>query len=58
MKVVLLVNFGLLESKTAKDVNIFGLKICCDTARHFITTYKKKFATTTMKYLMAINPSN
>lgn len=58
MKVVLLVNFGSIESKTAKDVNIFGLKICCDTARHFIAAFKKKFATTPKKYLMVINPSN
>ncbi len=57
MKGVLLVNLGSPESPTAKDVNKFGLKICCDTGSLFIAAFKKKFGTTPKKYLMAINPN-
>lgn len=58
MKGVLLVYLGSPKIPTAKDVNKFGLKICCDTVSHFNATFKRKFGTTSNKYLMDINPSN
>jgi AraC-like DNA-binding protein len=39
------------------NVNEVGLKIGYSTGSHFIAAFKKKFATTPKKYLMAINPS-
>ncbi len=40
------------------NVNEVGLKIGYSTGSHFIAAFKKKFATTPKKYLMAINPNN
>lgn len=37
------------------NVNEVGLKIGYSTASHFISAFKKKFATTPKKYLMSIN---
>ena len=37
------------------NVNEVGLKIGYSTGSHFITAFKKKFATTPKKYLMSIN---
>ncbi|WP_144893542.1 helix-turn-helix transcriptional regulator [Flavobacterium tiangeerense] len=39
------------------NVNEVGLKIGYSTGSHFITAFKKKFATTPKKYLMSINPN-
>jgi len=39
------------------NVNEVGLKIGYSTGSHFIAAFKKKFATTPKKYLMAINPN-
>lgn len=39
------------------NVNEVGLKIGYSTASHFISAFKKKFATTPKKYLMSINVS-
>jgi AraC-like DNA-binding protein len=39
------------------NVNEVGLKIGYSTGSHFIAAFKKKFATTTKKYLMSINPN-
>lgn len=39
------------------NVNEVGLKIGYSTGSHFIAAFKKKFATTPKKYLMAINPT-
>jgi AraC-like DNA-binding protein len=44
----------LLE-EGAHNVNEVGLKIGYSTASHFISAFKKKFATTPKKYLMSIN---
>ncbi|HEX8269410.1 MAG TPA: AraC family transcriptional regulator [Flavobacterium sp.] len=46
----------LLEDGT-HNVNEVGLKIGYSTASHFISAFKKKFATTPKKYLMSINPN-
>ena len=40
------------------NVNEVGLKIGYSTGSHFIAAFKKKFATTPKKYLMAINPNS
>jgi AraC-like DNA-binding protein len=40
------------------NVNEVGLKIGYSTGSHFITAFKKKFATTPKKYLMSINPNS
>jgi AraC-like DNA-binding protein len=37
------------------NVNEVGLKIGYSTGSHFITAFKKKFATTPKKYLMSLN---
>ncbi len=47
----------LLEDGT-HNVNEVGLKIGYSTASHFISAFKKKFATTPKKYLMSINTSS
>jgi AraC-like DNA-binding protein len=39
------------------NVNEVGLKIGYSTGSHFIAAFKKKFATTPKKYLMALNPN-
>jgi AraC-like DNA-binding protein len=39
------------------NVNEVGLKIGYSTGSHFISAFKKKFATTPKKYLMSINPN-
>ena len=39
------------------NVNEVGLKIGYSTGSHFITAFKKKFATTPKKYLMTLNPN-
>ena len=39
------------------NVNEVGLNIGYSTGSHFIAAFKKKFATTPKKYLMAINPN-
>jgi len=39
------------------NVNEVGLKIGYSTGSHFIAAFKKKFAITPKKYLMAINPN-
>ncbi len=39
------------------NVNEVGLKIGYSTGSHFIAAFKKKFATTPKKYLMAMNPN-
>lgn len=44
----------LLE-EGSHNVNEVGLKIGYSTASHFISAFKKKFATTPKKYLMSIN---
>lgn len=44
----------LLEDGT-HNVNEVGLKIGYSTSSHFISAFKKKFATTPKKYLMSIN---
>ena len=46
----------LLE-EGSHNVNEVGLKIGYSTASHFISAFKKKFATTPKKYLMSINVS-
>lgn len=40
------------------NVNEVGLKVGYSTGSHFIAAFKKKFATTPKKYLMAINPNS
>ncbi len=40
------------------NVNEVGLKIGYSTGSHFIAAFKKKFATTPKKYLMALTPNN
>ncbi len=47
----------LLE-EGSHNVNEVGLKIGYSTASHFISAFKKKFATTPKKYLMSINTSS
>ena len=44
----------LLE-EGSHNVNEVGLKIGYSTASHFISAFKKKFATTPKKYLMSVN---
>lgn len=39
------------------NVNEVGLKIGYSTGSHFISAFKKKYATTPKKYLMSINPN-
>lgn len=39
------------------NVNEVGLKIGYSTGSHFIAAFKKKYATTPKKYLMALNPN-
>ncbi|AWI24998.1 AraC family transcriptional regulator [Flavobacterium pallidum] len=39
------------------NVNEVGLKIGYSTGSHFISAFKKKFATTPKKYLMSMNPN-
>jgi AraC-like DNA-binding protein len=46
----------LLE-EGSHNVNEVGLKIGYSTASHFISAFKKKFATTPKKYLMSLNPN-